>query len=62
MDRLPRGSRLLTYEPNSQISPCFAYCLAQYPYCAYSPYFSCPLPPREHWLTVPIRAGEKKFK
>jgi uncharacterized protein (DUF1684 family) len=31
------------------------------PYCAYSPYFSCPLPPRENWLNVPIRAGEKDF-
>lgn len=31
------------------------------PYCAYSPAFSCPLPPRENWLTVPIRAGEKDF-
>lgn len=29
------------------------------PYCAYSPYFSCPLPPRENWLKVAIRAGEK---
>lgn len=32
------------------------------PYCAYSPYFSCPLPPRENWLAVPIRAGEKDFR
>jgi len=32
------------------------------PYCAYSPYYSCPLPPRENWLQVPIRAGEKDFK
>lgn len=32
------------------------------PYCAYSPYYSCPLPPRENWLKVPIRAGEKDFK
>jgi uncharacterized protein len=31
------------------------------PYCAYSPAYSCPLPPRENWLTVPIRAGEKDF-
>jgi uncharacterized protein (DUF1684 family) len=30
------------------------------PYCAYSEYFSCPLPPIENWLRVPIRAGEKK--
>lgn len=32
------------------------------PYCAYSPLYSCPLPPRENWLRVPIRAGEKDFK
>ena len=31
------------------------------PYCAYSPEYSCPLPPRENWLTVPIRAGEMAF-
>jgi uncharacterized protein (DUF1684 family) len=36
--------------------------LAYNPYCAYSPNFSCPLPPVENWLKVPIRAGEKKFK
>jgi uncharacterized protein (DUF1684 family) len=32
------------------------------PYCAYSPAYSCPLPPRENWLKVPIRAGEKDFR
>ena len=32
------------------------------PYCAYSPHFSCPLPPRENWLKVPVQAGEKKFE
>jgi uncharacterized protein len=32
------------------------------PYCAYSLAYSCPLPPRENWLKVPIRAGEKNFK
>jgi uncharacterized protein (DUF1684 family) len=32
------------------------------PYCAYSPAYSCPRPPRENWLKVPIRAGEKDFK
>ena len=31
------------------------------PYCAYSPSYSCPLPPRENWLAVPLRAGEKNF-
>jgi uncharacterized protein (DUF1684 family) len=31
------------------------------PYCAYSPYYSCPLPPGENNLPVEIRAGEKLF-
>jgi uncharacterized protein (DUF1684 family) len=35
--------------------------LAYNPYCAYSPEWSCPLPPGENWLTVPIRAGELSF-
>lgn len=31
------------------------------PYCAYNPAYSCPLPPMENWLRVPIRAGEKAY-
>jgi len=31
------------------------------PFCAYSPYYSCPLPPGENALPVEIRAGEKNF-
>jgi uncharacterized protein (DUF1684 family) len=31
------------------------------PNCAYDPSWSCPLPPSENWLKVPIRAGEKTF-
>lgn len=34
---------------------------AHNPYCAYSPYSTCPLPPLQNWLKVPIRAGEKKY-
>jgi len=29
------------------------------PSCSYDERWSCPLPPRENWLTVPIRAGER---
>ncbi len=29
------------------------------PFCAYSPNYSCAVPPQENWLTVPIRAGER---
>lgn len=34
---------------------------AFFPYCAYNEEWSCPLPPRENRLAVPIEAGEKKF-
>lgn len=35
--------------------------LAYNPYCAYNDAYSCPLPPAENWLQVPIRAGEKSY-
>jgi hypothetical protein len=35
--------------------------LAYNPYCAYNAAWSCPLPPGENRLAVPIRAGEKTF-
>lgn len=35
--------------------------MAYNPYCAYSEAYSCPLPPSENWLTVPIKAGEKNY-
>ena len=31
------------------------------PYCAYNDAWRCPLPPRENWLAVPLRAGELSF-
>ncbi len=34
--------------------------LAYAPFCAYSPAYSCPLPPPENWLTVRIEAGERE--
>jgi len=31
------------------------------PYCCYNAAWSCPLPPTENWLRVPLRAGERNF-
>jgi uncharacterized protein (DUF1684 family) len=31
------------------------------PSCVYDERWACPLAPRENWLTVPIRAGERMF-
>ena len=36
--------------------------LAYNPYCAYSSGWSCPIPPRENDLSVPIKAGVKQWK
>lgn len=33
--------------------------LAYNPTCAYAAGYSCPLPPSENWLDVPVEAGEK---
>jgi uncharacterized protein len=35
--------------------------VAYNPYCAYSDGWSCPIPPLENWLNVPIEAGEMTF-
>jgi len=36
--------------------------LAYNPMCAYNEAFSCPFPPPENWLQVPIRAGERTYE
>jgi uncharacterized protein (DUF1684 family) len=36
--------------------------LAYNPYCAYADGWSCPVPPLENWLSVPVQAGERAFK
>lgn len=35
--------------------------LAYNPYCAYDDSFTCPLPPKENILNIPIKAGEKVY-
>lgn len=33
---------------------------AYHPFCSYNPSaYTCPLPPQENWLRVPVRAGER---
>ncbi|MFN8559594.1 MAG: DUF1684 domain-containing protein [Dehalococcoidia bacterium] len=44
--------------PNGQVLVDFNYLYN--PYCAYNDRWSCPLPPAENWLTVPVEAGEEK--
>ena len=35
---------------------------AENPPCAFSPFATCPLPPKENRLPVPVRAGEKNYR
>ncbi|MEA2667740.1 MAG: uncharacterized protein QOJ33_674 [Chloroflexota bacterium] len=44
---------------NPEVTIDFNY--AYNPSCAYDPRWACPLAPRENWLAVPVRAGEKMF-
>ncbi len=49
-EQLPNGKFLVDFN------------LAYNPYCAYNELWSCPIPPAENRLSVPIRAGEKIFE
>ena len=53
------AGRYLEVEGDGKIDLNFNY--AYNPYCAYGSGYSCPLPPMENWLKVPIVAGEKKL-
>ncbi len=55
------AARYLDIEENPSGEHVLDFNLAYNPYCAYSDDYVCPFPPRENWLTVPIRAGEKTF-
>jgi hypothetical protein len=56
------AGRYLEVDPprNGRVVVDFNY--AYNPFCCYDDNWSCPLPPRENWLEVAIRAGEKDFK
>lgn len=56
------AGRYLEIDPRPDGSFEVDFNLAYNPYCAYNPNWSCPIPPRENRLSVPIEAGEKAFK
>jgi uncharacterized protein (DUF1684 family) len=55
----PAGRYLEVHTHGDDVTIDFNY--AYNPNCAYDPSWSCPVPPPENWLKVPIRAGEKTF-
>ena len=52
------AGRYIDLEPNSDGSVTIDFNMAYNPYCAYNDGYSCPLPPVENWLQIPIEAGE----
>lgn len=55
------GGRYLDLEIPDDNKLTIDFNLAYNPYCVYSNDYSCPLPPAENRLTIPITAGEKNF-
>ena len=53
------AGRYLDLEPELDGTFTLDFNLAYHPYCAYSPYYSCPLTPPENRLPVRIEAGER---
>ena len=56
------AGRYLDIEPNDDGTVTIDFNYAYNPTCAYDEAYSCPLPPTENWLRVPIEAGEKNFR
>ena len=53
------AGRYLDLEQEDDGTWTFDFNLAYHPYCAYGDGWTCPLPPREHWLPAAVRAGER---
>ncbi|HZD22945.1 MAG TPA: DUF1684 domain-containing protein [Acidimicrobiia bacterium] len=56
------AGRYLDLEPNDEGTVTIDFNIAYNPSCVYSDEYSCPLPPVDNWLQVPIEAGEKIFR
>ncbi len=54
--------RYLYIEPLSRGKVLIDFNRAYNPFCQYNEKYTCPLPPKENWLGIYIRAGEKRFK
>ena len=55
------AGRYLDIEPTDAGVVTIDFNYAYNPFCAYNDAYSCPLPPAENWLPVPIEAGERDW-
>jgi uncharacterized protein (DUF1684 family) len=56
------AGRYLDIEANDDGTVTIDFNLSYNPSCVYDEGYSCPIPPIENWLQVPIEAGEKIFQ
>ena len=56
------GGRYIELPLPLSAQPMLDFNRAANPLCAYDPSYACPIPPPENRLTVPIRAGEKRYR
>jgi len=57
-----RDGRYLYIEPMPGGKVLIDFNRAYSPFCEYNEKYTCPLAPRENWLDLAIRAGEKRFR
>ena len=55
------GRFLYTAEPDSNGRVVLDFNKAYNPPCAFTPYATCPLPPKQNYLNLKVTAGEKKY-
>lgn len=56
------GGRYVGIEPSDDATVTIDFNTAHNPWCVYDVDFTCPLPPRENYISEPIRAGEKMYE
>jgi uncharacterized protein (DUF1684 family) len=57
-----RMGRYLNIEPMSGGKVLIDFNRAYNPFCEFNEKYTCPFAPKENWLDIEIRAGEKRFK
>jgi uncharacterized protein (DUF1684 family) len=61
IETYPEG-RYLNIEPMPSGKVLIDFNRAYNPFCEYNEKFTCPFAPKENWLDIEIRAGEKRFR
>ena len=57
-----RSARFLYTDPPRAGRVVLDFNRAYNPPCAYNPFTTCPLPPPENRMTIPVRAGERAYE